>query len=69
MILKPIDNAIVRIGGDSPGRSASEREVASKLKAKKVGVPRPILAAFGSTDEEQRLMSPGDQQAYVWDER
>jgi hypothetical protein len=26
-------------------------------EAKKLGVPRPMFAAFGSTDEEQRLMS------------
>jgi len=26
-------------------------------EGKKVGVPRPMFAAFGSTDEEQRLMS------------
>jgi hypothetical protein len=37
-------------------------------EGKKVDVPRPMLAAFDSTDEDQRYIT-GDQQAYARDER
>jgi hypothetical protein len=49
VVLKPTDNATIRVAGESPGRSASEREVASKPR-----VTMGLLEVMGSRSRPLR---------------